>query len=49
VLLAFTFPVMGIVNTRATVAGLPVLFVYIFVVWTLFTLLMVLIAKYRLR
>ena len=35
----FTFPFLGVVDQQRLVAGIPVLYLYVFVVWVLLVLL----------
>jgi predicted permease len=35
-LVLFTFPVLSIFNSKSSVGGIPVLYLYIFAIWILF-------------
>ena len=38
--LLFGYPILGLVSRSASLAGIPVLYVYLFVVWALFIALL---------
>lgn len=45
--LLFAFPLLSIANKNKTIAGIPVLYVYIFGVWIVLIIGLVLLAEYR--
>lgn len=43
--LLFNYPILALFNRSGTVAGIPILYVYIFVVWGLLIALMALVVE----
>jgi hypothetical protein len=41
----FTYPLVSIVNKAALISGIPVLFLYIFIVWIIAIIILYLIAE----
>jgi hypothetical protein len=44
-MLAFNFPILALFNVPGTLAGVPVLYAYIFVAWAALIALMALVAE----
>lgn len=43
--LLFSYPLLSLFNVGGTVAGIPVLYAYLFTVWTLLIVLMILVVE----
>lgn len=43
--LLFSYPLLSLFNVGGTVAGIPVLYAYLFVVWTLLIALMIVVVE----
>jgi predicted permease len=44
-LVLFTFPVLSIFNSESSIKGIPVLYLYIFIVWILFIIIIFRVIK----
>lgn len=48
-LVLLQYPVLSILNIQATIAGIPILFFYLFVVWALFIIFLAILIEARQR